>query len=365
MLKRTIILAAGGTGGHVFPAQALAESLIFRGWKVFLVTDNRGEIFANAFPEQVQKLILNINNPWGEGTLKFVLSMWLLMKSFFTVARFVMKKNPSVIVGFGGYPSATSLVVAKIFGIPSAIHEQNTVLGTVNRIFQNRVNLLVFGTTPSKIVKRKSRTIVLGNPIRQSVFNRKNHDYSMLPSSSFCIFVVGGSQGAYFVSAKACQAISLLPEELRRKITVLHQCRQENISEIKKKYESFNIKSETKSFFSDVSLCLNQSNLIISRSGASSLAEFCIFGRPSILIPLPDAIGNHQALNAKVMEEFGASVVLNQKSLTSTILSEHITKILENFELANGMATAAKKLARPNAAINFAKELDKLIQRDV
>ena len=361
MSKRTIILAAGGTGGHVFPAQALAETLVSRGWRVFLVTDHRGNSFSNKFPEKVQKLVLDITNPRGGGKLSFILSWWLLIRSVFIIFKFCLKVKANVIVGFGGYPSATSMAVAYILRIPSAIHEQNAVLGRVNKVFQNRVDLLVFGMNPTFPQHRKSTTRVFGNPIRQSVMKINPTQYSSLPSGSFLILVIGGSQGANFISSIACNAILNLPKKLRSKVTVWHQCRNEYIIDIKRKYDSFKIESETKSFFSDISLCLNKANLIIGRSGASSVAELCIFGRPSILIPLPSAVGNHQALNAEVMEKSGASIVLDQNSVTSDELSKNISFVLDSFEVANSMALSAQKLSKPNAALDFAVELENLV----
>ena len=361
MGKRTIILAAGGTGGHVFPAQALAETLLSRGWRVFLVTDERGNLFLDKFPKNVQKLVLDMTNPRGGGKFRLIYSWWLLIRSLIIILKFCIKVKANVIVGFGGYPSATSMVVAYILRIPSAIHEQNAVLGKVNRIFKDRVNLLVFGINPEFMQDSKTTIRVFGNPIRQSVMKDSPTEYSLLPSKSFVILVVGGSQGANFVSSIACNAIINLPEKLRRKLIVLHQCREEHIVEIERKYKASKIKYQIKNFFSDISLNLNRANLIIGRSGASSLAELCVFGRPSILIPLPSAVGNHQALNAAVMERGGASIVLSQNGVNSDKLSNKISYIMGNFEVANNMALSAQKLSKPNAASDFVLELETLV----
>ncbi len=365
LLKRRIILAAGGTGGHVFPAQALAEVLVPKGWRVFLITDNRGNGFANEFPEQVEKLVLNMSNPSGAGKINFILSFWFLIKSLITVLQFCILVKPSIIVGFGGYPSLTSMIIAKVLRKSSAIHEQNATLGRVNQMFQNQVDLLVFGLRPKNRQKRKVKSLVLGNPIRKAILQVNPDEYFKLPTSSFVIFVVGGSQGANFVSSIACDAIIGLPENIRKKVKVLHQCRHESISEIKSKYDAHNIKSETKSFFSDISFCFNRANLVIGRSGASSVAELCFFGRPSILIPLPTAVGNHQFLNAAGMQEIGACVILNEKHLNPEDLRKKIRYILENSRAANRMASSAKKLSKPHAALDFASELENLILREM
>ncbi len=360
MLKGRIILAAGGTGGHVFPAQALAETLVQDGWRVFLVTDKRGDAFANGFPSQVQKLVLKMGNPDNASKYNFIRSFLSLIKSLVTTLRFFVKVDASIIVGFGGYPTATSMVAARILRITSVIHEQNAILGRVNRIFRNQAKLLVFGLSPRVMLKTKAKTLVLGNPLRESVKKVVPTQYSCLPSRPFFILVVGGSQGANFVSSIACEAILGLPNELKREIIVSHQCRPEYVSEINFKYAASNIKSETKSFFYDISSRMNKANLIVGRAGASSLAEFCFFGRPSILIPLPSAIGNHQALNAAVMETNGASIVLDQNCMTSNLLSKKISLILGNYHLAEKMAHSAKKLSQPNATVQFADELKNL-----
>ncbi len=360
MLNRTVILAAGGTGGHVFPAQALAEALILNGWRVVLVTDHRGNFFANEFPNEVQKVVLNLYNPRGRGWFAFIRSLWFFICSSITIVRWCWKLKVTAIVGFGGYPSATSMFVGFVLRINSVIHEQNAVLGTVNKIFYKKVKLVVFGITPKDLQYRKGSTLVLGNPIRQFVQKVVPKNYSALQLDSFLIVVVGGSQGANFVSSIACDAILDLPKGMRSKLTVMHQCRHENITEISRKYENFKINAKTKSFFNDIPSLLNAAHLIISRSGASALAEFCYFGRPSILIPLPSSVGDHQKLNASVMEHSGASVVFDENSINSALLSKKIYDILTNFKVANQMALSAKKLSKPNAALNFAMELENL-----
>lgn len=360
MLKRRIILAAGGSGGHVFPAQALAETLVVRGWTVFLITDKRGNHFTEQFPKQVKKLVINISNPSEGGVLGFLSSIWLLLKSVIIILRFCKRVQVTTIVGFGGYPSATSMVVGNILRIPTAIHEQNSVLGRVNSFFQKRVRLLVFGINPTEVFARTEKTRILGNPIRKSILKVPPVDYFDLPSEKIFIIVVGGSQGANFISSIACDAIISLPLRVRKKIRVFHQCRKESLSEIKHKYFISSINSETKLFFNNISFYLNKAHLVISRSGASSLSELCFFGRPSILIPLPTAVGNHQVLNANVMQEAGASIVLKQNEINSNVLSQHMIKILENFEIANNMAISAKKLSKPDAADRFVDELENL-----
>jgi UDP-N-acetylglucosamine--N-acetylmuramyl-(pentapeptide) pyrophosphoryl-undecaprenol N-acetylglucosamine transferase len=358
--QRTIILAAGGSGGHVFPALALSESLVMRGWNVFLVTDNRGEAFTNEFPKQVQKLVINFPNPWSGGKIAFINSIWFFIKGIVSLIVFCRKVKVTTIIGFGGYPSAASMFAACILRLPSAIHEQNSVLGRVNKLFSNRVDLLVFGINPLVKPKRTARMLILGNPIRKSVLQVFPIEYSELKFDPFVVLVLGGSQGASFVSSIVCDSIAGLPFDTRKKLRIFHQCRQEDIERVQNKYAKYKVNSDVKIFFDDISDHLNNAHLIISRSGASSLAEFCVFGRPSILIPLPSAVGNHQAKNAAVMKEAGASLVLSQESVSIADLRNKILHILNNFQIANDMSMSAKKLSKPDAAENLADELEKL-----
>ena len=360
MPQRTIILAAGGSGGHVFPALALSESLVMRGWKVFLVTDNRGEAFANRFPKQVHKLVINFPNPSSGGKIAFINSIWFFIKGIVRLIIFCKKVKVTTIIGFGGYPSAASMFAASILRLPSAIHEQNSVLGRVNKFFANRVDLLVFGLNPLVEPKKTARMLILGNPIRKSVLQVFPIKYSELKFDSFVVLVLGGSQGANFVSSIVCDSIVGLPFEIKKKLRIFHQCRQEDIDRVQNKYAKYNVNSDVKIFFDDISNHLNNAHLIISRSGASSLAEFCVFGRPSILIPLPSAVGNHQAKNAAVMKEAGASLVLNQEGVSIADLRNKILHILNNFQIANDMSMSAKKLSKPDAAEKLADELEKL-----
>ena len=360
MPQRTIILSAGGSGGHVFPALALSESLIKRGWNVFLVTDHRGNAFTNELPNQVQKLVMEFPNPWLGGKLRSFKSIWFFTKNLIRIIILCRRVKATSIIGFGGYPSAAAMFAASILRIPSAIHEQNSVLGRVNKIFSHRVDLIVLGIKPVIKIKTKTKVLILGNPVRKSIFKDSLIAYSKLKSDSFVILALGGSQGASFVSSIVCDSIVSLPEKVRRKVRIFHQCRQEDLELVQKKYANFNVNSNVKTFFDDISNHLNAAHLVISRSGASSIADTCIFGRPSILIPLPSAVGDHQAKNASVLEEAGASIVLHQEGASVAKLSNQILYLLKNFEIANNMSIAAKKLSKPNAAEDFADEIEKL-----
>ena len=358
--RRTIILAAGGSGGHVFPALALSESLIARGWTVFFLTDHRGKVFSNEFPIEVHQKVIDFPNPWSGGKVKFITSMWFFAKNLVILIIFCRRVGATSIMGFGGYPSAAIMLIAIILRIPTAIHEQNTVLGRVNKFFANKVDLIVFGMKPLVKSSSKAKTLILGNPLRKSILKVSPTEYSQLELDMFVVLVLGGSQGATFVSSIVCDSIVGLPRKVIKKLRIFHQCRQEDLDEVKSKYAKFDVNSNVKIFFDDISNHLNVAHLVISRSGASSLAEFCVFGKPSILIPLPSATGNHQAKNAFVMEEAGASFVLPQENISASILRKKILYILENLQIANDMSISAKKLSKPDASEKLADELEKL-----
>ena len=364
MSNNVIFLAAGGSGGHVFPAQALAEVLLQRGWDVFLITDRRGLEFTRGFSEKVEKIVLKVKNPSSGGIYSFVLSIWLLFWSVIAVIRFCRKLQPSFVIGFGGYPSAPSMVAAQILKIPSVIHEQNAVLGRVNRIFRKRVKFLAFGLTPYLSTDCTENVIISGNPVRKFILESNRKKFTNNSPGKFKILVLGGSQDASLVSELVYEAIIKLPEKIRKRVSVIHQCRKDDIRNIEEKYSCSSVDSMTKAFFENVFEHFNAANLVISRAGASTLAELCIFGRPSILIPLPTAVGNHQALNAGVMEAEGAAIVMDQTKLTAKKLTETIGYLINDKKRISVMANSALKLGKPNAADVIANELEKLNPRE-
>ena len=358
--KKSIILAAGGSGGHLFPAQALAEVLIVRGWTVFLITDQRGLLLAKDFPTEIKRCVLNLRNPWSSGISGFIISLYLMIKSLFVTIKFFRKEKVEIVVGFGGYPSFPAMLVANIFRIPNVIHEQNSILGRVNYIFRNRVSILVFGIKPIKKFKQRVKILFLGNPVRDAFLKQETVVFSDLSTKNFSILVIGGSQGASFISYAVCDAILTLPAQLRNKIKISHQCREVDLAAVKKKYLNCGIEALTKTFFDDIADQMGAADLVISRAGASTLAELCVLGKASILIPLPSAVGNHQAFNATSLEREGGTFVMHQSNLEIKNLSMKISYIIENPKIRNKMALEAKKFGKPRAAEAIADALDNL-----
>lgn len=343
-----LLIAAGGTGGHLFPAQALAEAMVARGWRVKLSTDDRGARYAGGFPAQVQieqvasatfargGVVARARVPFRlvAGSLGAVWSMW--------------RDAPAVVVGFGGYPSIPALSAAVALRKPRMIHEQNGVLGRVNRAFAARVDRVACGTWPTPLpggVKGDHT----GNPVRQAVLDRAAAGYIPPGDYPMSLLVIGGSQGARILSDLVPAALAALPEALRANLRVAHQARAEDAARAMAAYAAAGITAEVEPFFADIPRRLSEAQLVISRAGASSVAEISVIGRPSILIPFAAATGDHQTANAAGLAQAGAAIVIAEKALDAGGLSRHIADVLGQPGLAEQMARAALAQARPDA----------------
>ncbi len=357
MGRKSIILAAGGSGGHVFPAQAIAENFVAKNWSVFFISDKRGLEFSKNFPSEAKKCSLGVTNPKSGGILGLLVSILLIFTSLLTVLKLYLQVRPHVVVGFGGYPSVPALIAAIILRIPIAIHEQNAILGRANSLFRNKVFFLAFGIEPPEIPKLWGKTIVTGNPIRHSLLRVNPLNYEALQEGVIKILIIGGSQGATFISKTACDAICALPPKIRAQLEVIHQCRSEENHLISKNYATCHVRATTRTFFYDIQDLMNTSHFVICRAGASTLTELCLFGRPSIIIPLPNSSKDHQFLNAKVMEKMGASVVLDQSDTGPELLLVEIRKFIRDRKLRNKMACAALSMSKRDAGKVFVDQI--------
>ncbi|MEE2774424.1 MAG: undecaprenyldiphospho-muramoylpentapeptide beta-N-acetylglucosaminyltransferase [Pseudomonadota bacterium] len=357
MSSKSIILAAGGSGGHVFPAQAIAENFLSKHWSVVFISDSRGIEFSKTFPPAVSKFSLGLKNPRSGGVFGFLISIFLIVRGLFTVLKLYFKIRPNVVVGFGGYPSVPALIAAMILRIPIAIHEQNTILGSVNSLFRNKAFFIGFGIEPPKMPNVRGKAAVTGNPIRESLLSVTPLSYGGLKEDIIKILIIGGSQGATFISTTGCKAICELPSVLKARVEVYHQCRLEENYEVKNEYTNSGVLASTKPFFTNIEELLNTSHLVICRAGASTLTELCLFGRPSLIIPLPSSSKNHQVFNAKFMEKNGASVVLYQSETTSELLSVEIANFIKDRKLRALMAQSALNLSNRGAGQIFAEKI--------
>ena len=355
--KPLILLAAGGTGGHMFPAQALAEEMIGRGWQVKLSTDLRGKKYAGDFPKEVSIETVKAST-FSRGGLKGkILTPILIVLGVLGALRSINKEKPSIIVGFGGYPAIPALMAGGIKKIPRIIHEQNGILGRVNRLFAKKVEIVACGTWPTELPKNAKAKYV-GNPDRNKVLKFSNSPYIPPGNWPLSLLVIGGSQGSSIVSRTTAEAMSLLPESLRNNLRVACQVRKEDIVEIEKIFMDSGVSAEIEYFFEDVPRRMSQAQLVVSRSGASSIADISIIGRPSILIPFAAATGDHQTANSKGLVESGAANMITENELTPLVLADYITKVLSSDKLASKMAKAAVSRSKPNALAEFADMIE-------
>ncbi|MBU2944494.1 UDP-N-acetylglucosamine--N-acetylmuramyl-(pentapeptide) pyrophosphoryl-undecaprenol N-acetylglucosamine transferase [Shimia thalassica] len=346
--KPLLVIAAGGTGGHMFPAQALAEVMLRKGWRVKLTTDARGARYTGGFPHTIEiEEVLSATFARGGVLAKLAVPFKILGGVLSTMRRF-RKDRPDVVVGFGGYPSIPSVGAAFLMKLPRMIHEQNGVLGRVNEKFASRVDVVACGTWPT-VLPEGIEGVHTGNPVRSAVLERAASGYIAPGDYPMSILVIGGSQGARILSDTVPGAIAALPSEILRNVRVSHQARDEDFDRVTAFYAEQGINADVQPFFHDVPARMREAQLVISRSGASSVADISVIGRPSILIPFAAATGDHQTANARGLVDAGASILIPETKLTVDALSEQITNVLANPEGAQHMVQAALSVAKPDA----------------
>lgn len=354
-----VVIAAGGTGGHMFPAQALAEEMLARGWRVRLSTDARGARYTGGFPGDVTVETVPSATFARGGPLARLAVPGRLAAGTFAAWRAFRGDRPAVVVGFGGYPSVPAMAAATLMKLPRAIHEQNGVLGRVNRLLAPRVELVACGTWPTALPEGVTGVHV-GNPVRAAVLAREGAPYIPPGDYPMHLLVLGGSQGARVLSQVVPAAVAQLPPGLLEHLRVSHQARPEDAAAVTAAYDAAGVPAEVQPFFPDVPARMAEAQLVISRAGASSLAELGVIGRPAILIPFAAAAGDHQSANAAGLAEAGAAEVLPEASARPEALSQLIREILENPSRARKMAHNALAIARPDAARALADHVEAL-----
>ena len=353
-MSKVCVVAAGGTGGHMFPAEALARELASRGWRVVLATDARGEQYAHAFPAE-ERLALDAATGSGPiGLLKAGLAIWRGVgqaKSAFD------RTGADVVVGFGGYPSAPALVAAILQKRPTLIHEQNAVLGRTNRMLAPRVGAVAsafptLGRAPEAV---KTHAKVVGNPVRPDIRALFDRAY-VAPEGDgpIHVLVTGGSQGARILSETAPRALAALPEVLRSRLKVQQQSRPETLESARQIYLDAGITAEVAPFFRDMADRLSKAHLVIGRAGASTCSELAVAALPSVLIPLKIAMDDHQTLNARALSEAGAARVIAEDDVTVDSLTAVLAEVLSDPAALTAMSAAARSVAIPDAAARLA-----------
>ena len=362
MTQPLLWIAAGGTGGHMFPAQALAEAMLRKGWRVKLTTDARGARYVGGFPHstEIEEIPSATFARGGIGARAAV--PFKLARGVFRAMQQMRREDPRVIVGFGGYPAIPAMAAATLLKRPRMIHEQNGVLGRVNRIFATRVDAVACGTWPTDLPQGVAG-IHTGNPVRAAVQEKAGASYIVPGDYPMQILVIGGSQGARILSDTVPAAIATLPEAQRADLRVSHQARDEDETRVRDFYESHGIDAEVQPFFTDIPRRMSEAQLVISRAGASSVADISVIGRPAILIPYAVAAGDHQTANARGLVEAGGAIMIPESRLTSDSLREQISMVLDNPDAALQMALAATRFGRPDATEALVTMVETLAQK--
>lgn len=351
---KTAVVAAGGTGGHMFPAEALARELSARGWKVVLATDSRGDQYAHAFPadERIALDAATFKTTDPIGAVRGGLKIWQGMGQAQTAFR---RLDPAVVIGFGGYPSLPALLAAKAQGRPTVIHEQNSVLGRVNRMLAGSATAVAcaFPTLNKAAPQVKASAHVVGNPVRPDIRALYDKPFKA-PKDRINVLVTGGSQGARLLSETVPQAIARLAEPIRERLKVDQQSRPENMDVARAVYADANVDAQVAPFFRDMAGRLGAAHLVIGRAGASTCCEIAVAGVPSVLIPLKIATDDHQTTNAAQLVDVGGAVAIQEHDLTVDGLAKVLQEILGDPKTLGRMAKAAKSVAQPDAASKLA-----------
>ena len=355
MISRHYVLAAGGTGGHMVPAHALAEELRRRGHRVALVTDERGARIPGLF-EGVQVHVLPAGRLAG-GPVGWIRATRSIFTGRAMARRLYETFRPSAVIGFGGYPALPALLAARAEKVPTLVHEQNAVLGRVNRLMAKKVDAIA--TAYDRIqrlpAKAEARVTLVGNPVRDEVLALRELPFPPLTEDGiFRLLVTGGSQGATILSQIVPEGLALLPEHFRRRLQVTQQCRAEDIEQVRARYAELAIPADLATYMADMPERLSRAHLVIARAGASTIAELTAAGRPAILVPLPSATDDHQTFNAREMAKAGGARMIAQSRFTAVELAKQMQKLaLDPAALANA-AARARAVGRPNAAADLA-----------
>lgn len=360
MTKPLILLTAGGTGGHVFPAEALAAELTRRGHKLAFVTDRRGAAYGGALGG-LDTYHVSGGGIAGTSPVKRLRSMGSLVAGYFQARSLIRRLKPAAVIGFGGYASVPAVMAASHLGVPSAVHEQNAVLGRANRLLAGGVSRIA---TSFEQVSRIStgwqgKVRRTGNPVRAAILALRGEPYPAI-GERLTLLVTGGSQGAKIFSDLVPQALIRLPADLQRRLHVHQQCRAEDIDRVTQLYQEHGISADLQPFFNDVPARLAAAHLVICRSGASTVGELAVAGRPAVLVPYLHAIDDHQTANARAFAHNGAGWVMPQGTLTPESLAVQLGALLSAPQALAEAASRAHAEGQPQAAILLADLMGEL-----
>jgi UDP-N-acetylglucosamine--N-acetylmuramyl-(pentapeptide) pyrophosphoryl-undecaprenol N-acetylglucosamine transferase len=342
---QSVLLAAGGTGGHLFPAEALAHALRARGIEVELVTDERALRYGGEFPARAMHTIVSAT-PRGGSALDKAKAIALLGVGTLQALLHLRRLRPLAVVGFGGYPSVPPLFAATLLRIPTVLHEANAVMGRANGFLSGRVDRIAAGFPLAGVAATaRDKVVVTGNPLRPAALAAAKLAYPDFADGRLRLLVTGGSQGARVMADIVPPALESLSKELRERIDLVQQTREEDLARVASTYARAGIVAQIAPFFSDLPERIAGAHLVIARAGASTVTELAVIGRPSILVPLPHALDQDQAANAAVLAQSGAAEVFRQADFTPQALAARIADLFARPELLQERARAAKSVA--------------------
>lgn len=349
------LLAAGGTGGHLFPAEALGHALQASGARVVLATDERANVFAGRFPAEAIHTIASAT-PSGRSPLVLASVLWKLAKGTLAARRLIRELAPDIVVGFGGYPTVPPLMAARLCGVPSLLHEQNAVIGRANRFLSGHVARIAtgFAEVGGLSPRAAAKCVHVGNPVRPAVLEAAERPMPKF-AGHLNLLVFGGSQGARVMSEILPRAIERLPFEQRLKLQIVQQARPEDEERLRLTYAGLGIAAEIAAFFPDLPQRMAAAQLVVARAGASTIAELAVIGRPSLLVPLPGALDQDQAANARALAATGGATMIAQADFTPDRLAIELSALLDAPEDLTRRARAARDAGIPDAAARLAR----------
>ena len=354
-MTRPILLAAGGTGGHLFPAASLAAALRRRGAAVTLVTDARALKYGGDLPVDAVHSIPAATTT-GAGALNKARATLVLGLGLVAASALVLRLKPRAVVGFGGYPTVPPLIAAALLGAPSVLHEQNAVFGRANRFLAPRVSRIATGFPELKglapALAAKAR--YTGNPVRPAVIEAAAAPYPAFNEGRLNLLVTGGSQGARVMADIVPAALALLSVDQRARLRLTMQARGEDKARVAAACAAMNFPVEIADFFADLPARIARAHLVVGRSGASTVSELAVIGRPSILVPFPHALDQDQAANAAILAVVGAATVTPQSEFTPERLADNLRSALADPAALARQAAAARSVGVANAAERLA-----------
>ncbi len=345
-------MAAGGTGGHMFPGSIVAEELVKRGHRVALITDHRGASFDQLF-KGLDKKIIRAGNLSGSLVARFK-SLFSIVVGWWQARSFLTKQKADVVVGFGGYPAFPAMLAARISGRPFCLHEQNAVMGRVNKAMAPKAKAIAtsFEGTQNIPADAVSKVHLIGNPVRAAFREIENQDQKN--KETFSILVVGGSQGARILSDIVPEAVAALNKQDQQILNITQQCRPEDAVRVEARYKALNIDAQCPAFIDDMPMAFAAADIIIARAGALTVSEVAAAGKAAIFVPLAIAVDNHQYYNAEALKKIGGAIIVEEKDFNKDALASEMSALMKDRKIIQQMAKASKQADKSKAIENLA-----------